>query len=212
MDGAGDGDRNHHKPQFYQTNDKWHMFFVGDLRIVSSQNHVVTRFIEARFGSSIRGTARSGAAVARRNEESDPSMCLNERIVSFDTWYAQQITSTTSPPSDKEGNLPTNVPTPLIDLRSATDRLKRRLNFPKDNNFSVVPFPIEHLKERSFELPGKESRVGCSAPDVRLSPASEDETNLISHGSIAICCTQPATWNFPSWCRPRNSQRRLPFC
>lgn len=81
-------------------------------------------------------------------------MCLNDRIVSFDAWYAQHnALISSSGASSKEECSSTTLPMPLMDLRSEADWAKRRLAFT-DTNLTVVPFPIEYLKERSFELPG----------------------------------------------------------
>ncbi|CAJ1958492.1 unnamed protein product [Cylindrotheca closterium] len=83
-------------------------------------------------------------------------MCVNDRIISFNAWYAQKRSLVSTSASDtKEKNSSAIVSTPLMDLRSADDRAKRRLAFPNDTNFSVIPFPIECLKERSFELPAR---------------------------------------------------------
>eukprot|EP00980_Cylindrotheca_fusiformis_P007966 scaffold1697_cov120-Cylindrotheca_fusiformis.AAC.48 len=63
---------------------------------------------------------------------------LQDQIVSLSTWY--------------HSNQSQNNPTPLIDLRSADEFATKRLSFP---NLKVVPFPVEFLKERSFELPAR---------------------------------------------------------
>jgi hypothetical protein len=65
---------------------------------------------------------------------------LKDRIVALPTWYSKQCES--------------DSPTPLVDLRSADEFATKRLSF-ENTELSLVPFPIEVLKERSFELPGK---------------------------------------------------------
>jgi hypothetical protein len=67
---------------------------------------------------------------------------LEDRIVSLsDWWEAEQSTSST--------------PTPLVDLRSSEDYEQRRPYCGDSNKLLLVPFSIEFLKERSFELPAR---------------------------------------------------------
>lgn len=142
---------------------------LSNIRIVISCNQFfVNQFIERGCRTPVQrksdpsGIVSRGVRTATGISDGNPidlSMCLNDRIVSFETWYAQQkakLSSSTSATSCREREMDDSkdVPNPLMDLRSAADRAKRRLFFPKDTKISVVPFPIEYLKERSFELPG----------------------------------------------------------
>lgn len=132
------------------------MVFLTNKRLAIPCTHCLNKFVKGGYNKSIRRKSQRGAVVARGNswDTGDLSMCLNDRIISFDSWYAEQ-NALTSLSSSTEGGQISTLPTPLMDLRSATDRAKRRLSFSKkDTSFEVVPFPIEYLKERSFELPG----------------------------------------------------------
>ena len=126
------------------------MLYIANSRLAIPSIQSLNQFIKRGYNTSIRRTPETGAAVVSRGNSADSivdaSMSLNDRIIGFGTWYAQQ--------SDKEAQSP-KFPTPLMDLRSESAFSKRRLVFPQQGTtFKVVPFPIEFLKERSFELPG----------------------------------------------------------
>ena len=130
------------------------MLCVANARSVIPSIQFLNQFIKGAYNTSFAITPEKSAAIVERGTSTDSkgdlSMSLNDRIVGFDTWYAQQNAMISSSSDKRVQNQ--KLPTPLMDLRSESSRTKRRLVFPQE--IKVVPFPIEFLKERSFELPG----------------------------------------------------------
>jgi hypothetical protein len=84
--------------------------------------------------------------------ESRPlSTSLSDRIVGFSEWWTLHKQSSLDPTSN-------GTPLRLLDLRQSKEYESCRLSGRPDDPTSsllVVPFPIEHMEERSFELPAR---------------------------------------------------------
>lgn len=81
------------------------------------------------------------------------STSLRDRIVGFSEWWTLRHQDQSS--LDSKGR---ETMARLLDLRPSTEYESRRLFCgPDDSKLSllVVPFPVEHMEERSFELPAR---------------------------------------------------------
>lgn len=86
---------------------------------------------------------------------------LKDRVVTLSHWFAKQQAS--------------NFPTPLMDLR--TGKRVNRLSSGK-LNMTLVPFSIDFLKERSFELPARHVEFA-----ILLAPSDLDKAEAFLLGS-----------------------------
>jgi hypothetical protein len=85
---------------------------------------------------------------------------LEDRVVSLPDWWKVERSS------------PGGNPLPLMDLRSSKEYAMHRL-FCSNPKLEVVPFPIEFLKERSFELPARHVGFSILLPPSDLQRAQE---------------------------------------
>jgi hypothetical protein len=105
------------------------------------------------MSTSSSSTSSSGGDDSLNNND-----VLKDRIVNFTDWWSNVQQST--------------MPGRILDLRSIEDQNIRSLgpttNTTSIKNLTVVPFPIENLKERSFELPARhiEFSILCSRNDL----------------------------------------------
>ena len=93
------------------------------------------------------------------NDDTSPlhRQSLQDRVISLTDWW-------------KQGG---SKPQPLMDLRSLEEYKQQRLSYHSPSDSRVVHFPMEFLKERSFELPARQVEFSILLPSSDLGKAQE---------------------------------------